>query len=397
MEKRTTVLPAAALAAKELQVTTADNEATIWLYGYVGERYEYDYDEGRYDQVGITDLGFVKELNALAEVHQVIHLRINSLGGSMFHGNAILTAIANCKAEVHTWNDGCAASMAADIWMCGHQRHMARNAMLMIHPVSMACWGNADALREAANYCDKSTEATIIACSESLGISADEMRQRYYANGKDVWLNYADAVADGLLTDDTAGTEYNSETPLPADAVKLTYSQLLKQYTPPAEDPEPSWLQKFVKMFTQAPTEGDGDRLPRMKNPPPPPPLPEKKAANTQPNNVTLEQFNEALTSNSISVADAEAALAAHKQATAPPPDYAVLTQKMAQMERELNALKQAPGAPATTPPAPPADPASGGEPAGTPLSEGAKAFEDTLDTALKVGVNPFRVGIHQG
>lgn len=395
MQKKLAPIPAAALVSKRLEITTADTEATMWLYGFIGEEYEMDYDTWEYKQVGITDFDFVTQLNELAAEYKVIHLRINSLGGSVYHGNAILTAIANCPAEVHTWNDGCAASMAADIWMCGHRRHMAKNAMLMVHPASMGAWGTATVLRAAADLCDKLTEATILACASSLGITPEELRQRYYATGNDIWLNYADVERDGMLTDTADG--YDSQTPLPADAQKLTYTQLLKQYTAvqPAAEEEPSWVSKLFKLFTKA-QEDDGQRLPHLKNAPAPPPLP---AANTQPDNVTLDDLNAALEAGTFSVADVEAALAARKQATTPAPDPALvaLTAELNELKATVKTLQAAPGAAQTTPPAPAGDPAPGGEAGSNPLAAAAKEFEDALQAGVKQGYNPFRTGVVNG
>lgn len=209
----------------KILTTEGATEATIMLYDYIGEYYEWSPETG-YTKEGITDLDFVQELNRLAEKHSVIHLRINSPGGDMFHGNAIMTAIAGCKAEIHTWNDGVAASLAADIWLCGHVRHMAKNALLMIHPAWNVCIGHAQAMRECADVLDKFSESAIIATAASTGISEDDMRARYYADYKDHWLTFNDAVKDGLVTDTT---EYEAAA-LPAAAEKMTYKQLLDHF-----------------------------------------------------------------------------------------------------------------------------------------------------------------------
>ena len=81
----------------KILTTEGATEATIMLYDYIGEYYEWSPETG-YTKEGITDLDFVQELNRLDEKHSVIHLRINSPGGDMFHGNAIMALWAPALA-----------------------------------------------------------------------------------------------------------------------------------------------------------------------------------------------------------------------------------------------------------------------------------------------------------
>lgn len=201
-----------------------DTEATILIYNYIGEWWDWNPEEG-YKQTGTTDIGFVTELNELAEKYAVIHVRINCLGGQIFHGNAIVNAILNCKSEVHTWNDGVCASMAAIIWMAGKKRHMAKNAMLMLHSASNICWGNSKDMREMADILDQFDNSLIIGAADSLGISEDDLRSNYF-DGKDHWLNFNDVKELGW-----ASTEdnYPSANPLPTDKA-LNYRELLAAY-----------------------------------------------------------------------------------------------------------------------------------------------------------------------
>lgn len=222
------------------------NEATILLYGFIGEEYSYDPESDRYKMTGVTDIEFVKELSALAAQYPVIHIRINSPGGDFFHGNAIMTAIQNCPSEVHTWNDGIAASMAADIWMCGKVRHMAKNALLMIHPAWNICVGNAQDMRDCAAALDRMTESAIIATSASVGMTEDEMRAKYYADSKDHWLSFNDAVADGLVTETAA---YDAAQ-IPDNVDAMSYKQLLNHFQK-KDNPEGQGLMAQVKsVFT---------------------------------------------------------------------------------------------------------------------------------------------------
>lgn len=223
-----------------------DKEATIMIYNYIGEMWNWDPEHG-YKQVGTTDIGFVTELNELAKTFSVIHVRINSLGGEIFHGNAIVNAIKNCPAEVHTWNDGVAASMAAMIWMAGKKRHMASNALLMLHSASMICWGNATEMREMADTLDQFDSSLIAGAADSLGVSEEEMRSNYF-DGKDHWLTYAQVKELGWASQED---NYPAGDPIPTNKA-LNYRELMAAYEKNMraqaaaknenDKPDPDWI-----------------------------------------------------------------------------------------------------------------------------------------------------------
>ena len=62
-----------------------------------------------------------------------VTIKIASPGGMVETGVAILTAIENTQAEVTTEALGLVASIAAIIWLAGHQRIMQPGSTLMVH------------------------------------------------------------------------------------------------------------------------------------------------------------------------------------------------------------------------------------------------------------------------
>lgn len=324
-------------------VNEGSDAATILLYGYIGENWWED-------ETNVTALDFVRELNRLASKYAEIHIRINSPGGDFSHGNAILTAIAGCTAEIHTWNDGLAGSMAADIWLMGKKRHMAKNAMLMIHPAWSYTSGHAKDLREQADLLDKITEATIIATAANLGMTEDEMRNKYYAEYKDVWLNYKDAVADGLINTEDA---YDAEN-IPNDASKMTMAQLIKHY----EKEKPQKSNALARLLSSL--------------------LP--KTLNVHPHNekkVTKEEFKTAVAEGQITKDDLDEAI----QSLETPQDAA-----LAQLRAEIETLKKqigekTPGAVKATPALPHEDvsPVAVAEPTAQ------QRYKDTNEQLLKI------------
>lgn len=219
--------------------TEGSDEATILLYGYIGEAYDWMTGE----QKGVTDIDFVQELERLAAKYNTINVRINSPGGEIFHGSAIVTAIRNCKAEVNTWIDGVAASMAGVIWMAGKKRHMAKNAMLMIHSASGLCWGNAADMREMADTLEAFDQSLVTSCADSLGMSEDDMKKKYF-DGKDHWLTWNDVDAAGWLS---SPDDYQAATKLPKDIAALSYRDLVAFFEKEKREPAPAHRPGFLE------------------------------------------------------------------------------------------------------------------------------------------------------
>lgn len=171
-----------------------DDIDELLLYGYIGD---YGWDDE--DEDDMRAAAVVKAIRELDRKGRPFNIRINSPGGSVFHGDPIVTAIRSAKNEVHTYVDGMAASMAADIWMAGDVRHMASNSKLMIHRTSTLAIGNAKQLREAADALEKFDDAAIKTFAELSGMDEEDVRREFY-DYTDHWLTASDALGYGLIT-----------------------------------------------------------------------------------------------------------------------------------------------------------------------------------------------------
>ena len=119
--------------------------AEIWIYEQIGEDF--------WDGSGITAKGFQKEL---AEIKaSQIDLHINSPGGLVFDGITIYNLLKNHPANVTTYIDGLAASIASVIALAGDKVVMAENALFMIHKASGMVMGTSDDMRDFAEKLDK--------------------------------------------------------------------------------------------------------------------------------------------------------------------------------------------------------------------------------------------------
>ncbi len=167
----------------------------ILLYGPIPY---YDWDT---DKVKNTATEFVTAFKNLEKEFDTIHIRINSPGGSMFEGLPIYNVIASSTKEVHTWNDGVAASMGAVVLLAAKKDriHAAKNSLLMIHAASLWGGGNAKQLAEKIQMLNKFDETIINSIASITGKEKQEVEDLFF-DGKDHWLSAADAENLGLIS-----------------------------------------------------------------------------------------------------------------------------------------------------------------------------------------------------
>ena len=99
----------------------SDDVATMLLYQEIGKN------------SGIDGAQFAEEMYYLGQRVPKINVRINSPGGSIFEGYSIYSAMREVKANVDTYNDFIAASMAGIIFQQGRKRYSADNGIIMLH------------------------------------------------------------------------------------------------------------------------------------------------------------------------------------------------------------------------------------------------------------------------
>ena len=113
-------------------------ENCIFFYSDITEQSALDLNTILYE----LDIKLKNTLNFLGpDFTPHIKLRINSYGGSVFAGMAILDAIRSLSCDVHTYIDGAAASAATIISVAGKKRFIGKNSMMLIHQLSSGVYG----------------------------------------------------------------------------------------------------------------------------------------------------------------------------------------------------------------------------------------------------------------
>lgn len=194
------------------------------------------YDEIGYSYWGgITAQDFVRDLSRIDA--DEITVRINSPGGDVFDGIAILNALRGHKARITTVVDGLAASAASFIAMAGDEIVMNRNAEMMIHDPSGICIGNAADMRELADRLDRVGDNIASVYADRAGGSVEQWRDAMLA---ETWYSDAEAVDAGLADRVESAADEATETKNRFDLSIFNYAGRRAAPTPPQITPRRS-------------------------------------------------------------------------------------------------------------------------------------------------------------
>ena len=150
----------------------------------------------------ITSRGFAEEVGA-ADQSEPIRLLINSGGGLVTDGIAMLSALRRHPAGFVAEIEGFAGSMAAMIAMEADSRTMAEDAWLMFHRVRGG-GGTAPELVEQAKRMEQMEARLVSILSEKLGVDSEEVVSRL---DSEIWLRGDEALAAGLVDELTPALE----------------------------------------------------------------------------------------------------------------------------------------------------------------------------------------------
>jgi ATP-dependent protease ClpP protease subunit len=149
-----------------------------------------------YDEIGwfgVTASDFISELNTLTASE--ITVRLNSPGGDVFDGIAILNALRSHSARVTVSVDGLAASIASVIAMAGDRVIMQPQSQLMIHDAMSLCVGNAADMAEMAEQLNRQSDNIAAVYASRAGGTPEQWRDRMR---NESWFTAQEAVEAGL-------------------------------------------------------------------------------------------------------------------------------------------------------------------------------------------------------
>lgn len=163
-----------------------------------------DEDKPIYDYCGISSTSPSDISNAFETLPdgEKMDIYINSGGGDMVAATEIYTSIREHKDNVTIHVSGMAAS-AATIIMCAAESEISPTAMVMIHNVSSAAYGNHKDFEHQSDVLKTADKAVCQAYTEKTGKSEKEFLQLM---DSEKWFTAKEAVEIGLC-DRIAGKE----------------------------------------------------------------------------------------------------------------------------------------------------------------------------------------------
>ncbi len=125
-----------------------------------------------------------------------IKIYINSPGGSVSSGFAIVDAIKRCRCSVYTICTGMAASMGAFILSCGTKRFATPLSEIMIHQPLGGAQGQASDIQLAAEHITKVKNKLHGILSENTG---QDIKTISRDCDRDFWMDADEALKYGII------------------------------------------------------------------------------------------------------------------------------------------------------------------------------------------------------
>lgn len=159
------------------------SEASLYIYDVIDAYW------------GVSALGVIDAI-AQAGDAETLNIYINSPGGDVFEGRAIMAALGRFNGKTVAHIDSLCASAATSIALACNEVRMSEGAFFMIHNASGMVWGDKSAMRETADLLEK-VEGSIVADYTSK-TGKDEEQVRAWMDAE-TWFTAAEAKAEGFV------------------------------------------------------------------------------------------------------------------------------------------------------------------------------------------------------
>lgn len=190
----------------------------------------------------------MRELTALEGKYSRVDVHINSPGGSVFEGLAICNAIKASKLDIHTYNDGLAASMGAVILCAPHKaenRHAAKGSLTMIHNASSIVWGNSQDMQDASGMLDSNDSVLAGVFADASGKTTDQIKADYF-DYHDHWMTAEEAVDAGFVMIESYAAEK-----MPDNIINMSIDKVAALYNGQQPDANPSFIDRVKNVVEE--------------------------------------------------------------------------------------------------------------------------------------------------
>lgn len=169
----------------------ADTTASLYIYDMISADW------------GVSALAVVDAINQAGDA-QVLNVHINSPGGDVFEGRAIMAAISAFRGKTVAKIDALCASAATSIALACDEIEMAEGAAFMIHNAKTLAYGDKSDLRHTADVVEKIEGAIVNDYTTRTGKDEAEIRAAMQA---ETWFTAAEALEYGFVDRVTGKTK----------------------------------------------------------------------------------------------------------------------------------------------------------------------------------------------
>jgi len=210
---------------KWYSIVSKADKAEVWIYEMIGE----DFWTGG----GVTAKNFQKELSEIKASQ--IDLHINSPGGQVNDGITIYNLLKQHPANITTYIDGWAGSIATIIALAGSKVYMAENGMWIVHNPSGVVIGNANDMRSMADVLDKIGDTMVGTYASKTKKTEAEVKA---VMDVETWMNADEAKEFGFVDEITGEMDMAACVKFIPAMAKAGFRHIPKQITAMKETPD---------------------------------------------------------------------------------------------------------------------------------------------------------------
>ena len=190
---------------------------------------------------GISARDVAEALDSLTDASE-IRVRINSPGGEVWEGMAILNMLRAHPAKIVAVVDGLAASAASVVAVGCDETVMSPGTQMMIHDASGFAYGNAATMKKAARWLDSTSDSIASVYAEAAGGTDESWRavmvdETWYTAKEAVEAKLADRVA---VVSDAGETTTAGDAEPAIDDVEDQFDLSMYQHAGRSQAPAPS-------------------------------------------------------------------------------------------------------------------------------------------------------------
>lgn len=168
---------------RPLNASRAGDSASIYVYDVISADW------------GVSALSVIDAINQVGDV-ATLNIHINSPGGDVFEGRAIMAAIRAFRGNTVAKIDSLCASAATSIALACNEVEMADGAHFMIHNAHGMAYGDKAALRHTADVMEKVESAIVNDYVAKTGKTEEEIRALMDA---ETWYTANEAKDAGFI------------------------------------------------------------------------------------------------------------------------------------------------------------------------------------------------------